>query len=304
MNGRVLVTGASGFIGRALVARLVQEHRPVVAAGRRAFDVPEGAQLLIDGPQTQEVLATCDGVVHLAGRAHRRGTFADFEPDIALAARWARMSSQAGVRRFVYVSSIGVLGTRTQGPAWTEETPPAPREPYAVAKLKAEEAVRRELDGTPTEWVIVRPPMVYGPGAPGNYARLVRAVARGWPLPFASVRNRRDLIGIDNLVDALVRCLVSEAAARQTFLLADGETMSTPEIINQIADGLGVKPNLVNFPPALLKLIAEAAGQERLSDSLLRDLLIDASKSHRVLGLKPRKPQTIMIRRVMPPPGE
>jgi nucleoside-diphosphate-sugar epimerase len=297
MNGRVLVTGASGFIGRSLVARLAQQQRPVVAAGRRAFDVPEGVQLLVDGAGTKEVVATCDCVVHLAGRAHQGGGFADFEPDIALAAHWARMSAQAGVRRFVHVSSIGVLGTRTHGSPWTEETPPAPREPYAVAKLAAEAAVRRELDGSPTQWVIVRPPMVYGPGAPGNFARLVRAVARGWPLPFASVRNRRHLIAIDNLVDALVLCIDAEAAAGQIFLLADEEPVSTPELVNLIAKGLGVKPHLAEFPPALLALVAQVTGRTRMADSLLHDLTVDSGKAHRVLGWKAAtKPRMAIVR--------
>jgi nucleoside-diphosphate-sugar epimerase len=287
MNARVLVTGASGFIGRALIAALARQQRPVTAAARRVFDVPTGVDLLVGDTGAQEALAQCDCVVHLAGRAHRGGRFADFEPDIALAARWARMSADAGVRRFVQVGSIGVLGTRSHGAALTEDAPPEPREPYAIAKLAAELAVQRELRPGATEWVVVRPPMVYGPNAPGNFARLVRAVARGWPLPFASVSNRRHLVAIDNLVDALLRCLDDEAAARQTFLIADDEPVSTPELVSLIAQGLRVPPRLVKFPPALLDLAAKAAGRARMADSLLHDLLVDTAKARRLLGWRP-----------------
>ena len=129
--------------------------------------------------------------------------------------------------------------------------------------------------------------MVYGPGAPGNFARLVRAVARGWPLPFAGVRNRRHLVGIDNLVDALLHCVDHEAAARQTFLIADDEAVSTPELVSLIAQGLRKPPRLVHFPPALLELAARATGRSRMADSLLHDLAIDASKARRVLGWRP-----------------
>jgi nucleoside-diphosphate-sugar epimerase len=286
-NARVLVTGASGFIGGALVAALSRHQRPVTAVGRQVFDAPAGVTVVIDGPQTQAALAQCDCVVHLAARAHRGGTLADFEPDIALASRWARMSAQAGVRRFVQVSSIGVLGTRSDGAALTEDTLPAPSEPYAIAKLAAEDAVRRELDGSATEWVIVRPTMVYGPRAPGNFARLVRAVARGWPLPLASVRNRRHLVALDNLVDALLHCIDHDAAARQTFLIADDEAVSTPELVKLIAQGLHMPARLVKFPPALLELAARATGRSRIADSLLHDLVIDTGKSRRMLGWQP-----------------
>jgi UDP-4-keto-D-FucNAc 4-reductase len=289
----ILVTGASGFIGRALVAALAGQGRPVVAASRRPFDLPQGAKLLVTGgaeddeAQVRRALSSTDVVVHAAGRAHRGGGLADFEPDIELGVRWARLSAEQGVRRFIQMSSIGVLGTRTFSNPFTEDTPPAPREPYAKVKLDTEQAIQRELASATTEWVILRPPMVYGPGAPGNFARLVHAVQRGWPLPFAAVSNRRNLVAIDNLVAAILRCAEHEQAARQVFLVADDEAISTAQLVTLIARGLGVPAHTLHVPPPWLDFAARAMGRTRMADSLLHDLRVDAGKIRQSLDWRP-----------------
>jgi len=285
----ILVTGASGFIGRALVAALADLGRPVIAVGRRPFEVPKGATLLVastaaeDESRVRRALAQVDCVVHLAARAHRGGEARDFAPDVGLGVHWARLSAQEGVRRFILMSSIGVLGTRSRGSAFTEDSVPSPHEPYAQAKLETEQAIRHALADAATDWVILRPPMVYGPGAPGNFARLVRAMQRGWPLPFGSVDNRRHLIGIDNLVSAILRCTEHPQASRQTFLVADDDAVSTPQLAALIAQGLGVPARLFPFPPSWLDFTARTLGRGRIADSLLQDLQVDTGKVHRML---------------------
>jgi nucleoside-diphosphate-sugar epimerase len=280
VTGRIVVTGASGFIGRWLVARLTGRGRAVAALGRPELESTDGS--------LQRAVTGADCVVHLAARAHRGGTDSEFHADVALTQSLARLASQCGVRRFVHMSSIGVLGTRTHGVAFSEATEAAPQEPYAQAKLRAEEALQRELAAAATEWVIVRPPMVHGPDAPGNFHRLLRAVQRGWPLPFAQVRNRRALIGIENLLDALEACMDHPAAARQVFLVADADPVSTAELVRLIAHGLGVAPRLWSLPPAWLAAAARATGRRRMAESLLCDLEIDTGHIARALGWQPR----------------
>lgn len=277
MTARVVVTGASGFIGRALVARMRERGRDVVALGRA--ELGGGGEL---------PLAEGDVLVHLAARAHRGGTDADFAADVALTQALARAAARCRARRFVHMSSIGVLGASSHGTPLNESTTPSPTEPYARAKLEAERALARELApaGT-TDWVILRPPMVYGPHAPGNFARLMRPVRRGWPLPFASIRNRRHLVAIENLIDAIELCVDHPAAARQTFVVADAEAVSTPQLVALMAQGLGVKPRLWPMPTFLLRAAARATGRGRMAESLLGDFEIDCGHIRRTLGWQP-----------------
>ena len=210
---RIVVTGASGFIGRALVAHLQQQGADVVpisrsARGSAVGDYADFAPALLEG---------ADAVVHLAARAHVGGSEADFDSNVGGAKGVARACLQAGVSRLVYLSSIGVHGNRTASRPFTEEDAPAPAEPYARSKLRAEQVVRETLIGSGCAWTMVRPPLVYGPDAPGNFARLVQAVARGWPLPFASVRNHRSLVGVVNLCDMILLGCSHPAAANETF---------------------------------------------------------------------------------------
>lgn len=280
MTGPVVVTGASGFIGRALTARLAAAGRPTIGLGRDAFAAGGGS--------LQRSIAGADCVVHLAARAHRGGSAEAFEADVELTQSLARLAASSGVRRFVHMSSIGVLGTSTHGTAFTEGTTPSPAEPYAHAKLRAEQALQAGLSPTETDWVILRPSMVYGPAAPGNFARLVHAVQRGWPLPFASVRNHRCFTGIDNLLDAVELCIDHPAAAYQTFLIADAEPIATAQLVSLIAQGLKTNANLWPVPAVLLHAAAIATGRRRMADSLLGDLEIDCGHIRRSLGWRPR----------------
>lgn len=281
---KVAVTGASGFVGQALVARLgAAGHEPVPLSRGRGIDY-EDAQAMtarFDG---------ADAVIHLAARAHRGGSDEDFSSNVRAARVAAQAARDAGVERFVLVSSIGVNGNVTHGRPFSESDLPAPVEPYARSKWQAEQSIRSILGGASTDFVIVRPPLVHGPGAPGNFGKLVHAVARGWPLPLASIRNARSLVGLDNLVDFLVRCTAHPAAANELFLVADGEDLSTPDIVRCVGRGLGREARLLPFPPALLRAAARAMGRARIAESLCDSLQVDASKARRLLGWKPRLP--------------
>lgn len=288
---KVAVTGASGFIGQALVAGLRaagHEARPLSRSGGADFEDFQAAAKGFMG---------ADAVVHLAARAHRGGGDADFEPNVEIVRVAAKAARDAGVQRFVLVSSIGVNGNVTRDRPFTESDAPAPVEPYARSKWRAEQEVKAVLAATSTAFVIVRPPLVHGPNAPGNFGKLVRVVARGLPLPLASVRNFRSLVGIDNLVQFLLTCLVHPAAKNELFLVADGEDLSTPQIIRCIAHGLRQEARLWPMPPSFLKFAATMAGRSRIAESLCDSLQVDASKAGRMLGWSPGTPATVGIER-------
>jgi nucleoside-diphosphate-sugar epimerase len=274
---RIAVTGASGFIGRELVALAHVRGFDVAAVTRAQVADYEDAQALAG------VLTGAQAVVHLAAKAHVQGSDADFECNVRAARAVAHAAKQAGAGRVVLLSSIGVNGNVTRGRPFSEADTPAPVEPYARSKRRSEQA----LQAADVEWVVVRPPLVYGANAPGNFARLVHAVARGWPLPLAAVKNQRSLVGVRNLCDFLLACCTHPAAAQETFVIADGEDLATPDIVRSIADGLRKPARLWSLPVPLLEAAAMLAGKKRLAESLCASLQVDASKARRLLGWKP-----------------
>jgi nucleoside-diphosphate-sugar epimerase len=290
---KVVVTGAGGFVGGALTRRLAASGLDVVAASRRALPQAPGIREVRlanydRGPALAGAFAGARAVVHLAAHAHRPGTAEDFAQSVDAARAVAHAAVEADVPRLILVSSIGVNGNTTPGGAFDESSTPHPVEAYALSKLQAERVVVAATEGTATAHVILRPPLVVGPGAPGNVARLVRAVARGVPLPFASVRNARSFVALDNLLDVISVCIDHPAAADQLFLVADGEALSTPEVVREIAAGLGVQPRLFAVPPTLLRAAAALAGRSRLAESLCDSLVVDAGKARRMLAWQPR----------------
>jgi UDP-4-keto-D-FucNAc 4-reductase len=284
---RVVVTGASGFVGRALCAS-------ARVAGHEVLGLSRGDAALAGGYEDVGGMErACQGahvVVHLAARAHQGGSDADFECNVRVTRAVAQAAGNAGVPRVVLLSSIGVNGNVTRGKPFTEADAPAPMEPYARSKLRCEQELRAGLEGSGTQWVIVRPPLVYGPSAPGNFTRLAHAVASGLPLPLGAIRNQRTLVGIGNLCDALLLCATKPAAANQLLLVADDEDLSTPEIIRCIARGLQRPARLWNLPPALLRLTAAMAGRSRMAQSLCDSLQVDASRARHVLDWSPAVP--------------
>jgi nucleoside-diphosphate-sugar epimerase len=196
----------------------------------------------------------------------------------------ARQSAAAGVRRFVFLSSVKVNG---EAGCYTESDAAAPGDAYAISKHEAEVGLREIGAATRMEIVIIRPPLVYGPGARANFGALVRAVARGVPLPFGRVDNRRSLVGLDNLVDFILTCATHPAAAHETFLVSDGEDLSTADLVRRMGRAMGRPARLLPIPPALLMHAATLLGRRDLAGRLLGSLQVDITKAKRQLGWTP-----------------
>jgi nucleoside-diphosphate-sugar epimerase len=291
-----MITGCSGFVGRALAAKCLSSGWRVRGSLRsRAGKVPiaggvEVVMISDIGPRTDwsAALRGVDAVVHLAALVHAGGHPPEAYRRVNAAGtrRLALEAAAAGVKRMVFLSTVKVNGEGRETP-FTENDPEDPRGPYAASKLEAERELGRISDRTGLETVILRPPLVYGPGVGANFLRLIRMVERRLPLPFASVENRRSLIFVGNLAGAIESCLHHPGAAGKTYLVADAEALSTPRLIREIGGGLGLKPLLFPMPVAMLRALAELLGK---SDDLLRligSLVVDASKIHRELDWRP-----------------
>jgi nucleoside-diphosphate-sugar epimerase len=293
----VLVTGSTGFIGRALVARLVADQRFVVRAAvrRDSTELPPLVTRVITRDSATAIWTRADfigvdAVVHLAGRAQvlRQSTENSLlelrRVNVVATEQLAREAAAGGVTRFVFLSSVKVHGDVGR---YTEMDRPAPQEPYAVSKHEAELALTRVASEMGMQWVIIRPPLVYGPGARSNFLALMQAVARGYPLPLGAVHNRRSLIALDNLVDFIVTCIVQPAAANEVFLVSDDEDLSTTELVRRLASAMGVRARLIPVPPALLRAGARLLRRRDLASRLLGSLQVDSSKARRLLGWVP-----------------
>jgi nucleoside-diphosphate-sugar epimerase len=297
----VLVTGAYGFVGSAVCLQLAHDGinvRPVVRNLRSIAPFPNFLPAVIAdfelSPDWSSALGGVSDVLHLAARVH---VIDDQSADpldvyrrvnVAGTLNLASQAAQKGVRRFVFVSSIKVNGeTSRPGQPFTADDLPSPLDPYAVSKLEAEQGLREIEAQTGMQVVIVRPPLVYGPGVKANFAALMRWVARGVPLPFGSINNVRSMVALDNLVDLLVRCIKHPAAAGQTFLVSDGEDVSTTELLHRTAHAMGKKAFLFPVPAWVLEQAASMLGKRELANRLCSSLQIDISKTRRLLGWNP-----------------
>lgn len=297
-SGRLLVTGATGFIGRALCMTAVRRGWTVRAAVRGGGP-PAGVDGVAVGDidaQTcwDEALHGVDTVIHLAARVHvlrdaATDPLAEFRRvNAAATGQLARAAIRHGVRRLVFVSSVKVNGEATRpGERFRESDPPAPVDAYGRSKLEAEQLLRDIAAADGLEVVIVRPPLVYGPGVRGNFARLLATVRRGVPLPLASVDNARSLVYVGNLVDALLLCAVHPAAAGQTYLVSDGEDLSTPALLRAVAMAGSVRASLWPFPPSLLLAAGSLLGRRQDLVRLLESLQVDNGKIRSELGWVP-----------------
>jgi len=298
---KILVTGASGFIGRALCKHLLQYGFSVRAATRSsssATTIPPAAETVRitsvnGGTDWTEALGGVDAVVHLAARVHVMhesnadplGAFRTVNTEGTN--RLAAVAAGAGVRRIVYVSSIKVNGEQTVDCPFTESDVPSPDDAYAISKWGAEQALWATARRTGMEIVVVRPPMVYGPSAPGNFNRLLRFIRLGIPLPLSSVKNQRSFLYVENLCDALRACSQHPAAAGRTFLLSDGKDLSTPEIIRLLSHYLGCRSKMIPFPPTLLEAGASLLGFHEEAKRLLGSLQVDSSAIRQTLHWNP-----------------
>ena len=302
----ILVTGATGFVGKAVIQALSGAGLNVVAAvrllpsrGACTANVPDGLQWQAVGDinsQTdwQRALQGVQTVVHCAARAHvMREHAADplaayREVNVQGTLHLARQAVAAGVKRLVFISSAKVNGEVTQpSMPFLPDGIAAPQDAYGISKMQAELGLRQIAADTGMEVVIIRPPLVYGPGVKANFAALMRVVQRGWPLPLASVRNRRSLVGLGNLVDFIITCTKHPKAANQTFLVSDGQDLSTPELIRQIALAAGVPARLLPVPVVVLQVGSQLLGKADAVQRLCGNLQVDISKARELLGWVP-----------------
>ena len=297
----VLTTGGSGFVGKVLLQRLAEGARWAPRALVRQLPARQLAG--VDYRSFSELTAVdvasghfeqVDTVIHLASRVHvMHETAADplaefrrvnVEGTLSL----ARAAAQAGVRRFIFVSSVKVNGETTVGrlPFTADETP-APSDPYGISKREAEEGLRQLAAQTGLEVVIVRPVLVYGPGVKANFRSMMNWLSKGVPLPFGAIHNKRSLVALDNLVDLLVTCIDHPAAANQTFLASDGHDLSTTELLQRLGKALGKPARLLPVPAAWLKGAATLAGKGGLAQRLCGSLQVDSGKARTLLGWQP-----------------
>lgn len=295
----VVVTGASGFVGTALCSQLVQLGWRVRMALRRPTpDSERAADYRVVGeigPDTDwaPVLDGAAAVVHLAAHVHVMGAAGSDALAIyrrvnaAGTERLARAAAAAGVKRLVFLSSIKVNGEATSERPFTETDRPTPVDAYGISKWEAEQVLAQVGRETGLEVAVLRPPLVYGPRVKANFLSLVKAIALGWPLPLASARNRRSLIYVGNLASAIVCCLEHPAAAGRTYLVADGEPISTPDLVRRIARALHRPARLLPVPAGLLRLGGRLTGRRDAVERLLGSLEVDASLIRRELGWTP-----------------
>ena len=296
----LLVTGANGFVGRALCATLEQCGHEVIGAVRKIRSAePKHIKYITVGEVNGQTdwsiaLAGVDVVIHLAARVHEMHDTAS-DPlarfchvNMAGTENLARRAAANGVKRLVYVSSIKVNGEETlSGQHYFECDKPAPQDPYGISKWEAEQALHHVAKETGLEVVIVRPPLIYGAGVKGNFLQMIRVIARGIPIPLALVYNQRDLVYVDNLVDALIACATHPKAAGQTYLVSDGESISTNELIHSLAKALNKRYLVFPFPISVMRFCAGLFGKSAAVDRLTQSLQIDSSKIRKELSWKP-----------------
>lgn len=298
IGSRVLVTGATGFVGEALVFRLLRDKVFTPVAAVRGESRLSGLCQVVPFDMGDRIvlpsLAGIDVIVHCAARVHvmsesAEGALERFRQiNVEGTVRLARSAAQAGVKRFVYISSIKVNGEMTRpGVVFKADDVPAPLDPYGISKREAEDALRQISFETGMEVVVVRPPLVYGPGVGANFLSMMRWVERGTPLPLGSIHNQRSLVALENLVDLLNVCISHPGAAGKTFLVSDGDDLSTSHLLRRMAAAMGVKPRLLPIPSWMLKSGAVLIGRADIAQRLCGSLRVDIGKTIDVLGWSP-----------------
>jgi UDP-N-acetyl-alpha-D-quinovosamine dehydrogenase len=291
---KTFVTGANGFVGKALCEHLsAHGHRVMQAVRHETGCVDEVVVGDIDGATVWTTeLTSCDAVVHLAARVHVMADTAQNSLETYLATNCgatinlARQAAQAGVKRFVFISTIKVNGEGRDEPYGATDAP-APEDAYAISKWEAEQGLLRIERETGLEVVILRPPLVYGPGVKANFLQVMRTIQKGWPLPLGAIRNHRSLLYLGNFVDAIRLCIEHPDAAGQTFLLDDGEAISTPELIRALARSMGRPAHLLEVPVGVLEFAGALLGKRAAVSRLTGSLYLDSSAIRSRLGWTP-----------------
>jgi nucleoside-diphosphate-sugar epimerase len=296
---KFMISGAGGFVGKALCAELLRRGQSVSAAVRSGNSLIENTEVIIIGAIDGETnwadaLADVDVVIHLAARVHvmrenATDPLAEFlKVNLHGTSNLARQAASSGVKRLVYVSSIKVNGEQTSTTqSFTELDEPSPQDFYSISKWQAEQALWRISQETGLEIVVVRPPLVYGSGVKGNFAQMLAVIAKRIPLPLASADNRRSLIYVKNLVDALIACATHPVAAGQTYLVCDGEDISTPDLLRQLGDAMGCPAHILPLPLSWLRMLGKLSGKSDQVERLLGSLQVDSGKIRRDLNWVP-----------------
>lgn len=299
---RVLLTGGSGFVGQAIQGRLMADGRYSLRAVFRRLptdDLPAALEArvapeLSPDSDWREELVGVDSVIHCAARVHVMNEqavdpLAEFRRvNVEGTLNFARQAASAGVHRFIFISSIKVNGEGTLlGEPYVSQAMGDPVDPYGISKMEAELGLRTISFETGMEVVIIRPVLVYGPGVKANFLSMMRWLHKGVPLPFGSIDNRRSLVALDNLVDLIVTCIGHPAAANQTFLVSDGEDLSTTELLRRMGMALGKPARLLPVPKWLIERGAVILGKQALAQRLCGSLQVDINKSRELLGWVP-----------------
>ncbi len=307
----LLVTGANGFVGRELCRKLIRRHFSVRAVTRAVSmpmcDIQPTVINIIDGfTNWSAQLIDVNTVIHLAARVHvmsdssadQLSIFQKINVDITL--NLARQAAAAGAKLFIFISSVKVNGESTPSKAgFTEADTANPQDDYSRSKHEAEQGLRQLSAETGMEVVVIRPPLVYGPGVKANFAALMRAVQRGCPLPLGAVHNQRSLVALDNLVDFIITCITHPQAANQTFLVSDGQDLSTTELVRGMAEAAGVPSRLLPVPVWALQAGASLLGKGDVVQRLCGNLQVDISKARSLLGWVPPVSVEEGLRRAM-----
>lgn len=298
-SASILVTGASGFVGRLLCAELFQQGYEVRVAVRSVnVHVDNFKRAVVDsiGGATDwsTALRNVDCIVHLAARVHVMNestidSLAEYRKvNVEGTLNLAMQSAQLGIKRFVFISSIKVNGEHTESDKpFTEEDFANPQDAYGISKFEAEQGLLQIAKQTGMEVVIIRPPLVYGAGVKANFASMMRAVKCGIPLPLGAIHNKRSFVYIANLVSLITRCIDHPAAANQVFLVSDGCDLSTIELLRDCAEAFGVKARLLPVPQRLIEVAAALIGKKSVAQRLCGNLQVDISKARTLLGWTP-----------------
>lgn len=278
--GSILITGGAGFIGSALMKRIGSKAEAISGRAPKCNWVP--------------LLQRAECLVHLAARVHVMSDVVE-DPlaeyrlsNVNLTVDLAQEAARAGVRRFVFISSVKVNGDETTtGRAFTAWDTPQPQDPYAISKMEAEKALLSIAENTGLEVVIIRPPLVYGLGVSANFGALMRAVSLGVPLPLGGIDNRRSLVALDNLIDLIVTCVYHPRAPGHVWMVSDGEDLSTTELVRRMAIAMGRNASLINLPVGLLEMLGYLTGKSHLVHRLCSSLQVDISETEALLGWKP-----------------
>jgi nucleoside-diphosphate-sugar epimerase len=292
---KILVTGANGFVGKAVAHELLAQGFQVLCAARKPFVLESATSIRISSLEAVDWSPYLDGIdciIHVAARAHFFNN-AGHDPyqeyhkvNVLGTLNLAQQAAQQGIRRFIFISSIAVNGNQSSKP-FLETDQPNPKQPYAISKFEAEQALISLSKKTGLEIVIIRPPLVYGPDAPGNFRSLLRGVLSNIPLPLGAVYNKRSLVAIDNLVSFILHCINHPKAANEIFLISDGEDVSTTELITKTALAFGKTPRLIPVPVGLMQFAAKLLGKGEVSRRLFGSLQIDNTKAREYLGWQP-----------------